>query len=84
MPYYLFLSRSITHAQRMSRALEQAGITARFFRPPMGLTDRGCFYAVRVSASALPAARERVRQSGLQPMRVFYDGGDGTFSETTL
>jgi len=84
LPYYLFLSRSITHAQRMSRALEQAGITARFFRPPMGLTDRGCSYAVRVSASALPAARERLRQAGLQPMRVFYDGGDGTFSETTL
>ena len=48
MPYYLLLSRSITHAQRMSRVLERAGITARFFRPPMGLTDRGCSYAVRI------------------------------------
>ena len=45
MSYYLLLSRSITHAQRMSRVLERAGITARFFRPPMGLTDRGCSYA---------------------------------------
>ena len=42
MPYYLLLSRSITHAQRMSRTLERAGITARFFRPPMGLTGPGC------------------------------------------
>ena len=50
MPYYLLLSRSITHAQRMSGVLERAGITARFFRPPMGLTDRSCGYAVRVSA----------------------------------
>ena len=39
MPYYLLLSRSITHAQRMSGVLERAGITARFFRPPMGLTE---------------------------------------------
>ena len=31
MPYYLLLSRSITHAQRMSRTLERAGITALLF-----------------------------------------------------
>ena len=83
MPYYLLLSRSITHAQRMSRSLERAGITARFFRPPMGLTDRGCSYAVRVNAYSLPAAMERLRAEGLLPMRVFQVEGDGTFSEIT-
>ena len=81
MPYYLLLSRSITHAQRMSRTLERAGITARFFRPPMGMTDRGCSYAVRVSANALPNALERLREEGLLPMRIFYISDDGTFSE---
>ena len=84
MPYYLLLSRSITHAQRMSRILERAGITARFFRPPMGLTDRGCSYAVRVGADSLPAAMERLRAEGLLPMRVFRAENDGTFSEVTI
>lgn len=84
MTYYLLLSRSITHAQRMSRALERAGITARFFRPPMGLTDRGCSYAVRVGAGSLPAALERLREEGLAPMRVFYAQSDGSFSEITM
>ena len=84
MPYYLLLSRSITHAQRMSRILEWAGITARFFRPPMGLTDRGCSYAVRVNAESLPSAIERLRAEGLLPMRVFRVESDGTFSETTI
>ena len=84
MPYYLLLSRSITHAQRMSRVLERAGITARFFRPPMGLTDRGCSYAVRVSADNAAAAVERLRAEGLLPMRVFRADSDGTFSEITL
>ena len=84
MPYYLLLSRSITHAQRMSRSLERAGITARFFRPPMGLTDRGCSYAVRVGADSLPAAMERLRAEGLLPMRVFRAENDGTFSEVTI
>ena len=81
MPYYLLLSRSITHAQRMSRTLERAGITARFFRPPMGLTDRGCSYAVRIADGYLPTALERLRAEGLMPMRVFYTDGGGAFSE---
>ena len=81
MPYYLLLSRAITHAQRMSRTLERAGITARFFRPPMGLTDRGCSYAVRVGEGNFPQAMDRLRREGLMPMRVFYAGRDGAFSE---
>ncbi len=81
MPYYLLLSRSITHAQRMSSTLEKAGITARFFRPPMGLTDRGCSYAVRIGAPYLQAALARLRANGMRPMRIFYFGEDGAFSE---
>lgn len=84
MRYYLLLSRSITHAQRMSSTLEQAGITARFFRPPMGLTDRGCSYAVRIGGEALSLALQRLRASGLQPVRVFYYDGSGAFSEVRI
>ncbi len=84
MPYYLLLSRSITHAQRMSRTLERAGITVRFFRPPMGLTDRGCSYAVRIGERDLPPALERLRSDGLAPMRAFFAGSDGSFSEITI
>ena len=84
MSYYLLLSRSITHAQRMTRTLERAGITARFFRPPMGLTDRGCSYAVRISESSLPAAMTRLREAGLAPMRVFHAGRDGALSEINM
>ena len=83
MPYYLLLSRSITHAQRMSGLLERAGITARFFRPPIGLTDRSCGYAVRVNADRLSAALERLRAGGLWPSKVFYFDG-GAYSEVSL
>ena len=65
-------------------ALERAGITVRFFRPPMGLTDRGCSYAVRVSGGNYPAAMELLRQEGLAPMRVFYAEGGGALSEITM
>lgn len=84
MTYYLLLSRSITHAQRMSRTLERGGITARFYRPPMGLTDRGCSYAVQIGERNLPAAMKRLREAGLAPMRIFRAGRDGTFSEINM
>lgn len=83
MPYYLLLSRSITHAQRMSGLLERAGITARFFRPPMGLTDRSCGYAVRIGREHLSAALEQLRAGGLWPSKIFYFDG-GAYSEVIL
>ena len=73
MPYYLLLSRSITHAQRMSRVLAAAGITAR-----------GCSYAVRIGEGALSPALEHLRAEGLLPMRVFYAERDGAFSEISI
>ena len=42
----LFIARSVTHAQRMVRALEQCGIRSVLFRAPAGLTGGGCSYAV--------------------------------------
>lgn len=38
----LFIARSVTHAQRMVRALEQCGIRSFLFRAPAGLTGGGC------------------------------------------
>ena len=84
MPYYLLLCRSITHAQRMSNALQRVGITARFFRPPMGLTDRGCSYAVRVGENYLPAALKQLWAVNLPPTRIFYGESNGTFREITF
>lgn len=81
MPYYLLLSRSITHAQRMSNALRTIGIDARVFRPPVGLTDKGCGYAVRVTESRFIPAMKKLRAAELLPVRVFYTIGDGAYRE---
>ena len=50
----------------------------------MGLTYRGCSYAVRIGEGSLPAAMERLWSEGLVPMRVFYAESDGSFSETAI
>ena len=51
---------------------------------PMGLTDRGCSYAVRIGEGALSPALEHLRAEGLLPMRVFYAEHDGAFSEISI
>ena len=81
MPYYLLLSRSITHAQRMSYDLSAVGIVNRIIRPPVGLTDKGCAYAVKVSAHAIGAALDRLQERNLMPVRVFYAADDGAYRE---
>ena len=53
MDHELLLARSITQAQHMVRALGGCGIRAALMRAPMGLTDRGCAYAVRLRPGAL-------------------------------
>ncbi len=84
MPYYLLLCRSITHAQRMSAVLEKAGIYTRMLRPPLGLTDRGCSYALQVSEAKIGSALEHLRITGLRPTRAFYFGRDGAHREISL
>ena len=84
MPHYLLLCRSITYAQRMSGALERAGISARVLRPPVGLTDRGCGYAVRVAAPYFSMAMERLRSGGPPTERACYSAGSGAYSEVML
>lgn len=81
MAHYLLLTRSITHAQRMADQLERGGIAARYQRAPMGLSGRGCGYAVRIGAQRLQAAMGLLRPLGLEPVRVFYADGDGVYRE---
>lgn len=84
MPYYLLLSRSITHAQRINSSLEAVGIHSSFFRPPIGLTDKGCSYAVKVAEKEFRSALVRLKKTDLMPVRVFYTLGDGTYREIRL
>lgn len=83
MSHYLLLTRSITHAQRMASQLERSGITARYLRPPVGLSTKGCGYAVRIGPKHLHAAVGVLRPQGLEPVRIFYAGEDGVYQEVT-
>lgn len=84
MQDYLLLCRSITHAQRMNSALERVGVRGWISRPPVGLTDKGCSYAVRIGKPYLDAAMQQLYALQLLPERVFLSVGDGSYREIQL
>ena len=84
MDYVLLMAGTITHAQRMSSTLGKLGISNRIFRPPAGLTDKGCSYAVGVAAGRFETAMERLQETGLLPVKVFYSAGDGAYREIVM
>lgn len=50
---YLIMCRSLTYAQRVSNALERAGIPARVLRSPGEISPTGCSYSVKIAARNL-------------------------------
>ena len=70
MEYVIIIARSVTQAQRMMRTLEDRGIWAKIFRAPVGLTEFGCSYAVKIRREKLWQAMDCLRRSGLKPLSV--------------
>ena len=83
MNHYLIVCRAVTQAQRAGYLLSAAGITNRIFRSPVGLTERGCSYSVRIGEPYLARAMEILRQNSLQPVKLFLHR-DGQYFEVAL
>ena len=83
MNHALILCRSVTQAQRVSRGLAAVGISNRILRSPLGLTQRGCSYSVRIAGKHLTAAAEILKKLNLQPLRFFLSHTDGAYTEVT-
>lgn len=78
MEHYLIIARSVTHAQRIERALSHVGIHASAFRAPMELTNgRGCAYAVQIGSSSLPVSLKAIYGAGLSPVQIFLSDQNG-------
>ena len=81
MLHYLLMCRSLTYAQRASRALERIGISAIITKAPKSLTGQGCNYCVKVSEKNLVRSLSVLKDAGLGPTRVFLVSLDGSVSE---
>lgn len=83
MLQYLLMSRSLTYAQRAARALERAGVSAVVSRIPMGVTDSGCSYCVKIPEKKLTLALKALRAAELDPLRIYAMTGDGSVSKVS-
>lgn len=81
MLHYLLMCRSLTYAQRASRALERIGITAIITKAPKSATGQGCSYSVKVSEKNLTRSIATLSEAGLGPTKIFLVLGDGSVSE---
>lgn len=77
MEYVIIIARSVTQAQRMIHLLENCGIWAKIFRSPVGLTEYGCSYAVKIRREKLWQAMDCLHRGGLTPLSVHEKQGDG-------
>jgi hypothetical protein len=79
---YIIMCRSQTYAQRASRTLERAGITAPFSRAPQGLSKSGCAWCVRVVESRYKQALDVLKRAGVSYGKVFTEE-DGKYAEVS-
>ncbi|MBQ9647397.1 MAG: DUF3343 domain-containing protein [Oscillospiraceae bacterium] len=72
MNHYLLTARTITHAQRMARALEHTGVSAKIRRIGSGVTKNGCGYTLQVPERQYQTAADALRTAGLRPVKAFH------------
>ena len=80
MLQYLIMCRSLTYAQRASKALERAGITAIVMKAPQGASNAGCAYCIKVSERRMPDALRILKSNALGPGKILLQE-NGAFHE---
>ena len=77
MEHYLLIARSVTHAQRMEKALRDAGVRGSILRAPTQINPKGCSYAVRIDAACMETARAVLSAMKVPPVHVYEKTSDG-------
>ena len=81
---YLIMCRSLTYAQRVSNALERAGIPARVLRSPGEISPTGCSYSVRIAARNLARALTVLHQARLPHLGIYVNTAGYGYREVSL
>lgn len=82
MQQYLFMSRSMTTAQRAARLLERNGINANVVKAPQKLSTNGCGYAV-VIAGRYYEAYKLLSDNNLITGKIFKRSNSEDYREVT-
>lgn len=76
--------RSLTYAQRVSRALTAARIQNIIIRTPQNMSREGCGYAVRIAGRSFAGAMSALAAAQLPPKKVYRPGASGGFVEVPV
>lgn len=80
---YILLCRSMSSAQRASRALQNAGIFASVTKAPQSSNPGGCTYGVKIGARNLGAAQKILQENRIEVKKVFSYAPSGETVEVT-
>ena len=75
MEHYLFVARSVTHAQQMARVLEQGGIPVSIRRVGAMMSTHGCGYTLQIAQQHYEKAISLLQKSGKRPIKVLLSSG---------
>lgn len=75
MEYYLFVARSVTHAQQMARVLEQGGVSVRIRRVGAQMSAHGCGYTLQIAQRQYDQAIRLLKKAGKLPLKVLRSSG---------
>ena len=84
MGYGYITFRSVTHAQRGERILEEWGIRCALQRTPRWMEEQGCGYALKLWSKDLSGAVQLLQEARIQLRRIYAQMEDGHLEEVTL
>ena len=84
MKFYYITFRSVTHAQRGEKLLNQNNIRCTLQRTPRWMEEQGCGYSLRVWTREIGPAVDLLRDRQIPLRRVYIQMSDGQLEEMRL
>ena len=84
MKFYYITFRSVTHAQRGERVLQNAGIRCTLQRTPRWMEVQGCGYSLRLWTKDIMPGVDTLRRTGVPLRKIYVQMEDGVLEEMTL
>lgn len=84
MGYGYITFRSVTHAQRGERILQERGIHCALQRTPRWMEEQGCGYCLRLRAYELSRAGELLQKNGVSYRRIYRVDEQGQLVEAVV
>ena len=84
MKFYYITFRSVTHAQRGERVLQNAGIRCTLQRTPRWMEVQGCGYSLRLWTQDAAPGVDVLRRAGVPLRKVYVQMEDGVLEEMAI